>query len=167
MSLVTTTYLEMRSPDQLNPRTDANGLVAVEAEIKQFRFNRFLYELVGATWQWVDKLSWSDDQWRRFAEADNLRTWLALYRGSPAGYYELQRQDDGNVEIAYFGLAPGFIGKGFGGYLLSHAITSAWNWQGTRRVWVHTCTLDHPGALNNYRSRGMTVYRTETADQTS
>ena len=129
--------------------------------------NRFLYQLVGAEWQWIDKLSWSDDQWRRFAEADDLRPWLALYRGSPAGYYELQRQDDGNVEIAYFGLAPGFIGKGFGGYLLSQAITSAWDWQGTERVWVHTCTLDHPGALNNYRSRGMTVYRTETSGQLS
>lgn len=167
MDPVTTTYLEMRSPDQLNPSTNANGLVVVEAEIKQFQLNRFLYQLVGADWQWIDKHSWSDDQWRRFAETDNLRTWLALYRGSPAGYYELQRQDDGNVEIAYFGLAPGFIGKGFGGYLLTHAITSAWDWQGTRRVWVHTCTRDHPGALNNYRARGMVVYRTQTADQSA
>ena len=97
-----------------------------------------------------------------FAENENLRTWVGYYKGSPAGYYELQQQDGGDVEIAYFGLAPRFIGKGFGGYLLSHAIKSAWNWEGTRRVWVHTCTLDHPTALQNYKARGLEVYKVET-----
>ena len=67
-----------------------------------------------------------------------------------------------DVEIAYFGLAPRFIGKGFGGYLLSHAIKSAWAWEGTRRVWVHTCTLDHPTALQNYKARGLEVYKVGT-----
>jgi len=101
-------------------------------------------------------------QWKEFAENENLRTWVAYYKGSPAGYYELQQQDDGDVEIAYFGLAPKFIGKGFGGYLLSQAIESAWDWKGTKRVWVHTCTLDHPSALQNYKARGLEVYRVET-----
>jgi GNAT superfamily N-acetyltransferase len=66
------------------------------------------------------------------------------------------------VEIAYFGLAPKFIGRGFGGYLLSQAIKSAWKMKGTQRAWVHTCTLDHPGALRNYKARGMEVYRVAT-----
>lgn len=66
------------------------------------------------------------------------------------------------MEIAYFGLAPRFIGEGIGGYFLSHAITSAWSWDGTKRVWVHTCTLDHPGALPNYQARGMTIYHVES-----
>lgn len=161
MNGVTTYYLEMASPSALRAKEDAAGLRICECEIKQYRFNRFLYELVGEAWSWTDRLAWSEEQWRNFVEDDNLRTWVAYHRGSPAGYYELQRQG-GDIEIAYFGLAPAFIGRGFGGYLLSRAIESAWDWPGTTRVWVHTCTLDHPGALQNYKSRGMEVYRIQT-----
>ena len=164
MTTITTYYLEMTSPSSLNAKEDSRGLQVRECEIKQYRFNRFLYQLVGESWQWIDKLSWSDEQWQGFAEADDLRTWVAYCEGSPAGYYELQRQEDGNVEIVYFGLAPAFIGQGFGGYLLTHALCSAWAWEGTRRVWVHTCTLDHPAALRNYEARGMRVYRETTKD---
>ena len=165
MAPVTTTYLEMTAADALKAKDAPAGLTLVECEIKQYQFNRFLYQLVGTNWQWIDKLSWSDAQWQDFVENDNLRTWVAYCRGAPAGYYELQRQDGGNVEIAYFGLAPRFIGKGFGGYLLFRAIRSAWQWEGTQRVWVHTCSLDHPGALHNYQARGMVVYRVETEAQ--
>ena len=165
MAEVTTYYLEMKSASMLDEKRDSNGLQLVECEIKQFQFNRFLYHLVGNEWQWFDKNAWSDEQWVDFAENDNLRTWVAYYKGSPAGYYELQQQDDGDVEIAYFGLAPKFIGMGFGGYLLSQAIKSAWAWEGTRRVWVHTCTLDHPNALNNYKARGLVVYNVEAEEQ--
>jgi len=122
-----------------------------------------LYQLVGEDWDWVDKHAWSDEAWRSYAENDNLRTWVAYCKGSPAGYYELQQQQNGDVEIAYFGLASRFIGRGFGGYLLSEAIAFAW--AGTRRVWVHTCTLDHPRALQNYKARGLEVYRVETTEE--
>ena len=165
MNEVTIYYLEMTSPSALKDKTDSLGLQVHECSIKQYPFNRFLYQLVGGPWDWTDKLSWTDDQWQAFAEADNLRTWVAYFEGSPAGYYELQRQDHGNVEIVYFGLVKKFIGKGLGGYLLSHALNSAWNWGETKRVWVHTCSLDHPGALQNYKARGMTLYH-EEADKT-
>lgn len=162
MNHITTYYLEMKSPLALKSKKDPGGLDTRECEIKQFEFNRFLYQLVGTAWQWLDKLSWTEEQWRDYAENDNLRTWVAYFRGSPAGYFELQQQAGGDVEIAYFGLAPKFIGQGFGSYLLSHAIESAWAWAGTERVWVHTCTLDHPSALQNYEARGMKIYRIET-----
>jgi GNAT superfamily N-acetyltransferase len=165
MNEVTTYYLEMKSPSSLQARTDAKGLQVVECKTKQFQFNRFLYQFIGESWGWTDKLSWPDQHWKDYAEIDDLRTWVAYYEGSPAGYYELQRQQNGDVEIAYFGLAPHFIGRGMGGYLLSQAIESAWGWEGTRRVWVHTCTLDHTSALQNYQSRGMCVYR-ETTENT-
>lgn len=163
MSGVTIYYLEMNSPSSLNGKADPGGLKVCECGIKQFQFNRFLYQLVGEDWQWTDRLSWPDERWQAYVEDDNLRTWVAYFKGSPAGYYELQKQSGGDVEIAYFGLAPGFIGRGFGGYLLFHAIRSAWAWEGTRRVWVHTCSLDHPGALQNYKARGMEIYKVETA----
>lgn len=158
MSEVTTYCLEMTSPSRLNAKEKARGLQIVECKIKQYQFNQFLYQFVGAPWGWIDKLSWTEAQWRAYAENENLRTWVAYRKGSPAGYFELQQQDAGDVEIAYFGLAPQFIGQGFGGYLLSRAIESAWAWKDTQRVWVHTCTLDHPSALQNYKSRGMEVY---------
>jgi GNAT superfamily N-acetyltransferase len=161
VSDLTTWYLESHSPSDLKPASDPGGVTVREAAIKQFRFNRFLYELVGGPWQWIDKLSWSDQQWRDYAEADDLRTWVAWVEGSPAGYFELQWQGDGDVEICYFGLAEKFIGRGIGGFLLTETLRRAWEW-GARRVWVHTCSLDHPGALDNYRARGLVLYRTET-----
>jgi GNAT superfamily N-acetyltransferase len=160
MSEITTFFLEMKSPENLRGKDKPNGLEVIEAEIKEFRFNRYLYQLVGERWNWNDKLSLSDNEWKKYAENDTLRTWVAYSKGSIAGYYELQKQEDGNVEIAYFGLAPRFLDKGFGGYLLTHAIKSAWSWGNTKRVWVHTCTLDHKSALSNYQSRGMKVYKT-------
>ena len=158
---VTIYYLEMRSPDDLKEKEKPAGLEIVEAEIKEYSLNRYLYQLVGQDWSWKDKLPLSSDEWKHYAESDNLRTWVAYFKGSIAGYYELQKQKESNVEIAYFGLAPKFIGKGFGGYLLTHAIKSAWSWRNCRRVWVHTCTLDHDSALPNYLARGMKIYKTE------
>lgn len=163
MPKVVTYYLEMTSPDSLNEKEKPQEFEIHEAEIKQYQFNRFLYQLVGENWDWNDKLSWSDADWEKYSESENLKTWVACYKGPIAGYYELEKQDNGNTEIAYFGLAPRFIGMGFGGYLLSHAIKSAWAWKGTERVWVHTCSLDHEGALNNYQARGFKVYRETTS----
>ena len=154
----TTYYLEMTTPSALRGTKESPGLQVLECEIKQFQLNRFMYQLVGQGWDWTDKNPWSDDQWIAYAENDKLRTWVGYYRGSPAGYFELQ-QVECDTEIGSFGLAPAFIGKGFGGYLLSRALECAWGWQGTQRVWVHTCTSDHPHALGNYKARGMTLYR--------
>lgn len=161
MDKVVTYYLEMTSKDSFIEKGEHKDLRIEEAKIKDYRFNKYLYSLVGEDWAWTDKLPFSNTEWRDYSENDNLRTWVAYNQGSIAGYYELQKQDKGNVEIAYFGLAPKFIGKGFGGCLLSHAIKQAWNWGNTKRVWVHTCTLDHKNALNNYKSRGLKVYKVE------
>ncbi|MDN4500966.1 GNAT family N-acetyltransferase [Alteromonadaceae bacterium BrNp21-10] len=158
---ITTYYLEMNSPNELKPKLPVIDFKVMECMLKQFHYNKFMYQFVGEHWQWHDKLSWSDEQWQNYAESDQLRIFIGYYQGSPAGYYELQQQANGNVEIMYFGLGKTFIGKGLGGYLLTHAINSAWQWQDTQRVWVHTCSLDHPSALANYQARGFQVYKTE------
>ena len=157
---VITYYLEMTSPRQVIESSASNGLHVVEAMVKQYPLNRFLFEFIGRAWGWIDKLEWTDQQWQEYAESDNLRTWVAYIKGSPAGYYELLRVDN-CVEIAYFGLAETFIGKGYGAFLLTQAARCAWAWGHTQRVWVHTCTKDHPNALPNYQARGFTVYRKE------
>jgi GNAT superfamily N-acetyltransferase len=159
MEKITTYYLEMKSLSAFKEKKAPEKLNIIEAEIKQFALNKFLYQLVGGQWQWNDKLALTNQQWQAYAESDNLRTWVAYCRGTIVGYFELEKQDEGNVQIAYFGLAPEFIGMGFGTELLNQAILSAWSWSGTERVWVHTCSLDHESALNNYLARGFEVYK--------
>jgi len=159
MRPLTITYLEMRSIDALRRRPNPDPRLWVrEASVKQWEFNRFLYLLVGRDWSWNDKRHWSDQQWRDYAEADNLRTFGAFYDGSVAGYFELRSDDAREVEIAIFGLAPKFLGRGFGGVMLTNALEEAWR-RRPERVWLHTCSLDHPAALANYQARGMTIYK--------
>ena len=158
MTEVTTFYLEMRLPSELNSKQKPDDFDVSEAQISQPDVNRFLYEAVGRNWAWEDKLNDSAEEWKSYVCRDQLRTWIAYHRGSIAGYYELESQPAHSVEIKYFGLMPEFIGKGFGGYLLTHAIQSAWSWKPVKRVWVHTCTLDHPMALANYEARGFSVF---------
>lgn len=165
MKKITTYYLEIQNPDKLNYKENKRSdFKVMECKIKQFRYNRFLYNLVGEKWQWFDNNSWSDEKWKEYAESDMLRTFVGYIEGAPAGYYELLKGDDGDVQISYFGLAAPFFNMGLGGYLLSHAIDSAFKWN-TNRVWVHTCTLDHPNALNNYLARGMSIYKEEVDHQ--
>jgi GNAT superfamily N-acetyltransferase len=159
------TYLEMRSPAALKPKSFPQPPPLVkEVFVKDWQLNRNLYQLVGADWSWTDKLPWTERQWRDYAEADNLRTFVASIGDITAGYYELSRDKANDVEIAIFGIAPGFAGRGLGGALLTHALQQAWSLSPSR-VWLHTCNFDHPAALPNYLARGMTIYRTETNPQ--
>jgi GNAT superfamily N-acetyltransferase len=159
-----TTYLEMRSPDQLRPkRADALFQVS-EKKNRDWRFNHDLYFRVGEQWDWIDKRAWTDEQWKDYATAPGLSAFAGYYDDVLAGYYELRRHNDGGVEIAYFGLLPEFIGRGLGGALLTSAIEEAWACRRgvvPIRVWVHTCNRDHPQALANYQARGLIVYRVE------
>jgi GNAT superfamily N-acetyltransferase len=161
---VITTYLEMTDPTGLRPPSTPRP----EMEVRQARIpcpelNRFLYASVGGNWFWTDRLPWSYQQWLDYLDRAELKTWVAYVEGTPAGYFELEKQPDNSVEIAYFGLLPSFIGKGLGGWLLTHSIERAWE-MAAARVWVHTCNLDGPAALSNYQARGLRIYRVETAE---
>ncbi len=97
--------------------------VAVErAEVVQPELNRFLYTAVGGDWYWTGRLPWTYERWRAWLDRPEVETWVARSGGSPAGYFELEQQDGGDVELAYFGLMPQFIGQGLGGHLLTVAI---------------------------------------------
>jgi GNAT superfamily N-acetyltransferase len=160
--LVTTTHLEMTSPTQIRPaKPSAIPLDIVQARIPCPELNRFLYTAVGTQWWWYSRLPWNRARWLAYLDRPELETWVACVSGTPAGYFELERQDVGNVEIAYFGVLPGFIGKGLGGALLTAAVQRAWAMDAAR-VWVHTCDLDHPAALPNYQARGFKIFRVES-----
>jgi GNAT superfamily N-acetyltransferase len=146
--------------DELRPKRTGADFRVIRTEVPCPEFNRFLYAAVGWQWSWIDKLPWEYEQWRAHVERPQFGTWVGYFSGTPAGYYELEQQADGNIEIVYFGLLPQFTGKGLGGALLTSAIESAWDW-GARRVWVHTCSLDHPSALANYLARGFRKFKEE------
>ncbi len=158
---VTTYYLEMLDPGDLRPKRIERGDVEVRrAEIPSPELSRFLYTAVGGDWHWIDRLPWTYAQWLEYLDRPGFQTWVAYVAGTPAGYFELEEQPEGNVQIAYFGLLPQFVGQGLGGHLLTVAVQRAWA-MGASRVWVHTCTLDHPAALANYQARGFRLFRRE------
>lgn len=159
---VTVSYLVMYDPGQLRPKyLDDRRLEIRPVTPARGEFNQFMYRSIGADWSWQEKRDWDAARWQAYAEAPGLYTFAVSYAGESAGYFELRQDPHGGIEIAYFGLLPAFIGKGLGGAVLSSALEHAWR-LGCDRVWVHTCTLDHPAALPNYQARGMRLYRTST-----
>jgi len=159
-----TTYtLEMFKPADLRPKyIDWPGLRIERMETKCPEFNKFLHTVVGYDYRWGGKGDWSKDDWYRYVNRDKMETWVAYVSGTPAGYFELEKHPEGDVQILTFGLLPNFIGKGLGGHLLTKAIERAWE-MGASKVWVRTCTHDHPHALKNYLARGFQIQRTTEA----
>jgi GNAT superfamily N-acetyltransferase len=162
---VTRTYLEMTSPGDLRGAAASPGGVRIELiEDYPVSLFRFLYAEVGKQFYWRDRLVWTDGQIEEYLEGP-VWTWVLYEKDAPGGYFELNRHDDGSVEIAYFGLMPHAIGRGLGSLLLSRAVEEAWKLRPSR-VWLHTCTLDHPAALPNYIKRGFRPFRTEVYQTT-
>ena len=162
--LVRTTYLELAAEAPLQPPArdrpdyELRQAVAVSPE-----FSRFLYTSVGWRWSWNRRLPWSQAVWQEYLSSAYLETWVAYLDGVPAGYFELRVEppDSGDgAEIVQFGLLPAFVGRALGGHLLCDAVARG-RVAGTGRVWLHTCTEDHPHALVNYRARGFVPFKVE------
>ncbi|MGY5449930.1 GNAT family N-acetyltransferase [Agarivorans sp. MS3-6] len=156
-------YLEQTTLQQLKAKPLPTSIQVCEVIENQALRSEQFYREVGQYWQWTDKLIWSALQWQHYTDDQSLRTFGAFFEGQFVGYFELYKQQDASVEIAYFGLAKPYLGQGLGGSLLTRCIETAWQWQ-AKRVWVHTCDLDHPSALANYQARGMTLYKTALED---
>lgn len=151
----------MTSPDELRRATLEGPVPQIERmERGTVSLFRFLYQEVGQAYHWTDRLGWSEDMVRDYLDTPEVSVWLMSWEDAPAGYFELRKHDDASVEIVYFGLLPDFIGRGWGKYLLTRAVESAWQMHPSR-VWLHTCTLDHPAALPNYVKRGFRPVRQE------
>jgi GNAT superfamily N-acetyltransferase len=127
-------------------------------------FCRFLNNTVGAEYNWVDRKLMSDERLRSIVHDDRVEIHVLYVDGTPAGFVELDRRVDGQVELSYFGIMPEFIGKGLGKYFLDWAVDTAWSYN-PRRVWVHTCDLDHEAALPLYLKAGFTIYDERVIDQ--
>jgi ribosomal protein S18 acetylase RimI-like enzyme len=157
---VTRTYLRMTSPDGLRPaRALPNARVELIDPCSPARY-RELYNAVGRSWNWRDRNRWDDERLAAHLDQPGVSVYLFTIDGEEAGYFELQQHDDGDVELMYFGLFPERIGHGAGGAMLTLATNEAWR-LGATSVWLHTCTLDHPHAIDNYRARGFQEYKSE------
>lgn len=168
MTRVKTTHLELRSPAALKPSSRVPpDVILVKAGTPSPELSRFLYTAVGGDYFWIDRLPWTWPEWAEWLARPEVETWVAYQDGAPAGYFELEVQAGGDVEVVCFGLLPAFIGRGLGGYLLTQAAHRAFAMKpGVTRVWLHTCTLDHPAAVAAYQARGFAVFKEEEADMT-
>ena len=153
------TYLELRSLEELRPgRAPAEPVELVLRRPIDAADYLSLYTLVGERWLWRDRLAWNREELERYLENPDVHVWSAHVRDRTVGYFELRRHPDRTVEVMYFGLAPAFIGKGIGGWLLTRTAEEALA-LGASRVLLNTCTLDAPQALPNYLARGFTIVR--------
>tara|TARA_B100000242_G_scaffold264113_1_gene211449 strand:- start:867 stop:1370 length:504 start_codon:yes stop_codon:yes gene_type:complete len=155
-------YLEINSLQDLNegykPSNDYSLCLINPID---FQLNKFFYKTIGKNHQWIDRLSWSEEKWINYVSSKNVRTYVFKYREDLVGFFELIfHLEKKETEIAYFGILREYQNKKLGSYLLSEAIKKSFQ-NNINRVWVHTCSLDHKNALNNYISRGMQIFKTE------
>ena len=155
-------YLEISSLNQLNASKKKFQDFLIELlEPDNFQLNKFFYKNIGKNHHWVDRLVWSDQQWINYVSDKKVKTYILKYKNDLAGYFELILHNDKNeVEIAYLGLLTEYQNKKLGSFLLTEAIKNSFL-EKVKRVWVHTCSLDHKNALKNYLSRGMKVFKKE------
>ena len=126
-----------------------------------FQLNKFFYKAIGKNHKWIDRLSWSEEKWITYVSSEKVKTYIFKFRDDLIGFFELIFHPEKNeTEIAYLGILKEYQNKKLGSYLLSEAIKKSFK-NKVNRVWVHTCSLDHKNALNNYLSRGMKIFKTE------
>ena len=155
-------YLEIRSLEDLRVVNKPSQNYYVELlDPKDFQLNKFFYKKIGKRYQWVDRLIWTDINWVNYISDKNLFTYILRDKQELAGYFELMLNNENkDAEIMYFGILEEYFGIKLGGYLLSVAIKNAFS-MGALRVLVHTCSLDHKNALENYLSRGMKIFKSD------
>jgi len=156
-------YLEINSINDLNESDTLNDRYSVKLlKPINFELNKFFYKNIGKNHHWVDRLAWTEKQWIEYVSDQKLKTYILKNNDELAGYFELiYHKDNNEVEIAYLGLLEEYHNQKLGSYLLSSAIKSSFI-NKPKRVWVHTCSLDHKNALTNYIARGMKIFKKET-----
>ena len=145
---VKTTYLQMLAHNERVAPPPREGLVVVHAKKPSVAYYRSLYDAVGRDYDWTSRRKLSDTELAALLNDPRLEVHVLMAGGVPAGFAELDRRIESEIELVQFGLVPEFIGQGLGRYFVQWAIDRAWSYQ-PRRFWLHTCTKDHPAALPN------------------
>lgn len=151
------TSLEMRARPRPRPLPPSELRLA-RWKVPALPKYRALFRRVGEPWLWFSRLAMRDEEVERIIADSRVEVFAAEDpAGVEVGMLELDFRTPGQCELAYFGLVPELAGRGHGRWMMAHALALAWR-PGVERVWVHTCTLDHPSALGFYRAQGFTPY---------
>ncbi len=155
-------YLEINSLKELKEGRDLPQEYSISLiEPINFQLNKFFYKKIGKNHKWVDRLIWTEQQWIDYVSSEKVRTYVFKKNDDLAGFFELVfHLDAKEIEIAYFGILEEYQNKKLGSFLLSEAIKKCFE-ENINRVWLHTCSLDHKNALNNYLDRGMKIFKKE------
>ena len=156
----TITSLEMLAPPQRKSMITPADVLLLHAAQPTVSFYRYLYNTVGKEWLWYERRLMSDHEIGTIIHHPQIKIHVLYVGGVPAGYGELDLRRMPDLELAYFGLIPEFIGQGLGKFFLNAMIDLAWA-HTPRRVWLHTCTLDHPQALAVYQRAGFVPFKQE------
>ena len=158
-------YLEINCLKKLNQVISPDkNLILEKVDPPDIELNKFFYKNVGKNNRWVDRLVWDNLKWISYLENKNVHTYILKLNEDLVGYFEvIQDFETNSSEIAYFGILDEYIGKKFGSYFLSEAIKKCFELN-SKKVWVHTCSLDHKHALKNYLDRGMKIFKEETVN---
>ena len=156
------TYLEMTERPKLQKRHPPKALkvALLRATRPPVAFYRYLYAAVGDPCLWYERRLLSDEELAEIIHDDLVEIYVLYVDGTPAGYFELDRRQPGEIELTQFGLTPDYVGKGLGTYLLASAIDVAWSY-GPDRFMLHTNSLDHPRALPLYQRLGFKPFKQE------
>ena len=157
-------YLQMLKRPEHNTSPPIEGTEVVRTKKPPAAFYRFLYNAVGQDWNWIDRELLSDEDLSQIIHNDLVEIYVLHAGGKPAGYAELDRRTEGEIELAYLGIMPESTGKGLGRYLLHWAIEKAWS-HDPERIWLHTCELDHPAAMPMYLEAGFEVFDQRVIEQ--
>jgi GNAT superfamily N-acetyltransferase len=157
-------YLQMFARPERVAAPPREGLTVVHAGRPTIAYYRFLYDTVGRDYDWTSRKKLSDAALATLLNDPRLEVHVLMVAGVPAGFAELDRRIDGEIELVQFGLMPEFIGQGLGRYFLQWTIDKAWSY-GPNRFWLHTCTKDHPAALPNYLKAGFAIYKEEVKEE--
>ena len=162
MEKIVRNYLEIKSLIELHEKKSPNNKYTIKKITKSdFQLNKFFYKQIGQNHQWNDRLIWDDKKWINYVSNPDVFAYVLKQKEDIAGFFELiYHKSKSEVEIAYLGLLEEYIEKKLGSFLLAEAIKESFLIN-AKRVWAHTCTLDHNNALKNYLSRGMKIYYTE------
>lgn len=154
---VTITYLEQSERPLLPKPVPPNRKCALmRAEKPPVHFYRYLYDLVGAPWNWISRRKLSDAELTAIIHDENVFLYVLYIDGAPAGMAEIDARAADIHELKFFGLAPGYVGAGLGRFFLTNVIDLAWA-RGPKKLQLETCTLDHPAALPLYQKLGFAV----------
>ena len=156
-------FLEIKNKKNSNFHLPSSISISLEKK-QDFNINKFFYKQVGSDHFWRDRLIWSDKEWLKYVSNVNFETWIMKEKEELVGFYEKEFHPSKNeIELINMGVLKEYRGRKLGSALLNHAVKTSFE-SNPNRMWVHTCSLDHKFALQNYLSKGFKIFKEEEID---